>query len=94
MAGSLVVCISPLISFMLDQQQKFLATGLKVEFFCGGTNRLKAMKRVLKGDLQLLYISPKNLVNNVKFRSMLLTEPYKAKMVCLAVDEARCVKTW
>ena len=92
--GSLVVCISLLISIVLDQQAKFLSMGLRGEFVGEAQTDLEAVKRVLKGDLQLLYISPENLVNNVKFRSMLLTEPYKAKMACLAIDEAHCVKTW
>ena len=30
--GSLVVCISPLTSIMMDQQQKFVLKGIKAEF--------------------------------------------------------------
>ena len=52
------------------------------------------ISRVLKGNVQLLYISPENLLNNPRFRSMLLTSKYKERLVALVVDEAHCVKTW
>ena len=52
------------------------------------------VKRVLQGYVQLLYISPENLLNNCKFRSMLLPPTYAQNMVALVVDEAHCVKTW
>ena len=52
------------------------------------------ISRVLKGNVQLLYISPENLLNNPRFRLMLLTSKYKEHLVALVVDEAHCVKTW
>ena len=52
------------------------------------------ISRVLKGNVQLLYISPENLLNNPRFRSMLLTSKYKEHLIALVVDEAHCVKTW
>lgn len=45
-------------------------------------------------DMQLLYISPENLLNSHKFRSMLLLPNYVQNMVALVVDKAHCVKTW
>ena len=60
---------------MLDQQ---LSMGLRVEFVGEAQTDPEAVKRMLKRDLQLLYICPENLVNNVKFHSMLPTECYKA----------------
>ena len=52
------------------------------------------ISRVLKGNVQLLYISPENLLNNPRFRSMLLTSKYKEHLVAEVVDEAHRVKTW
>ena len=51
-------------------------------------------KRVLVGDVQLLYISPENLLNNRKYRTMLLSPAYAKNLVALVVDEVHCVKTW
>jgi len=92
--GSIVVCISPLTSIMIDQQQKFSLKGIKAEFVGEAQTDSAVINRVLKGDLQLLYISPENLLNNDKYRSMLLTTQYKENMIALAVDEAHCIKTW
>jgi len=86
-----VVCISPLTSIMLDQQQKFSVKGITAEFVGEAQTDRAVISQVLKGDLQLLFISPENLL---KFRSMLLTTKYKENLVALAVDEAHCVKTW
>lgn len=79
---------------MMDQTQKLQSKGLKTEFVGEAQTDPNVVKRVLEGDLQLLFISPESLLNNEKFRSMLLTPKYKEKLVALAVDEAHCVKTW
>jgi len=79
---------------MVDQQQKFADKGIKAEFVGEAQTDAAVVDRVLQGDLQLLYISPENLLNNPKFRCMLLTAKYKDNLVALAVDEAHCVKTW
>ena len=89
-----MVCISPLTSIMMDQKQKLCSKGLKAEFVGQAQTDPNVVKRVLEGDLQILFISPENLLNNEKFRSLLLTPKYKEKLVALAVDEANCVKTW
>ena len=90
---SIVVCVSPLTSIMMEQQQKFSSKGVKAEFVGEAQTDAAVISRVLQGDLQLLYISPENLLNNKRFRSMLLTPKYKDHLVALVVDEAHCVKT-
>ncbi len=49
---------------------------------------------VLRGRVQLVFISPEALLHNRMYRSMMLSEVYKQHLVVLAVDEAHCVKTW
>ena len=90
----LCVAISPLTAIMIEQQKKFLQSGIKAEFVGESQTDPNVDKRVISGDLQLLYISPENLLNNQKYRSMLLTAAYSKNMVALVVDEAHCVKTW
>lgn len=92
--GSIVVCISPLTSIMMDQQEKFMWQGIKTEFVGEAQTDPIVNQKVLGGDLQLLYISPENLLNNKRFRSMLLRKEYKERLIALAVDEAHCIKTW
>ena len=94
MAWLQVLNTRPLTSIMVDQQEKFAERGIKAEFVGEAQIDEAVVTRVLLGDVQLLYISPENLLNNPKFRSMLLTAKYKDNLVALAVDEAHCVKTW
>jgi len=79
---------------MIEQQRKFLDRGIKAEFVGEAQLDTAVVKKVLEGDLQLLYISPENLLNNKRYRSMLLSPQYSKNMVALVVDEAHCVKTW
>ena len=90
----IVVCISSLTAIMIEQQEKFLKRGIKAEFVRESQTDPNVDKRVLSGDLQILYISPENLFKNHKYRSMLLTPVYTKNMVALVVDEAHCAKTW
>ena len=92
--GSTVVCISPLLSIMMDQQEKFSAKGVSTEFIGEIQEDQMVIDNVLKGRIQLVYISPEALLYNEKYRRMLLTEQYKRNIVALAVDEAHCIKTW
>ena len=91
---TIVVCVSPLTSIMMDQQQKFSLRGIRAEFVGEAQTDASVIQRVLQGNLDLLYISPENILNNTRYRSMLLSQRYKENMSALVVDEAHCVKTW
>ena len=39
-------------------------------------------------------ISPESIINNPKYRKMLLSTTHKTKLVAVVVDEAHCVKMW
>ena len=92
--GSIVVCVSPLASLMMDQQAKISPMGISTEFVGEMQRDEAAIQRVLRGEVQLVYISPENIIGNPKFREMFLSDRYKRLLVALAVDEAHCVKTW
>ena len=88
------MCISPLTSLMIDQRAKFSPRGLRVEFVGEAQTDSLTERRVLKGHVQLLYISPESAICNSKYRSMFMSPPYRENLVTLAVDEAHCVTTW
>ena len=44
----------------MDQQQKFTERGIKAEFVGEAQTDKAVIAMVLRGDLQLLYISPEN----------------------------------
>jgi len=79
---------------MIDQKQKFTAWGIKIEFLGEVQVDRSATHQVLKGKIQLVFISPENLLYNMRYRSMLSSPVYEDKLVCVAVDEAHCVQTW
>lgn len=92
--GTIVVVITPLISLMIDQKDKFSRKGISSEFVGEAQEDEAAIAAVVKGDIQLVYISPESLLCNPRFRNMLLSESYKRKLKALVVDEAHCVKLW
>ena len=79
---------------MMDQSAKYSPKGLKVEFVGQAQTDLSCKRRVLNGEVQLVFITPENLLNNRTYREMLLTQVYQNNLVALAVDEAHCVKSW
>ena len=50
--------------------------------------------RVLHGKMQLIFITPENIIENSMFRNMLLSMTFKEKLVPLVVDEVHCIKKW
>lgn len=90
----MAVVVSPLISLMMDQRQRFAPAGLSVEFVGEAQNDMDACASVLNGDVQLVYISPESLLNNKQYRQMFQSSAYQNKMVAFVVDEAHCVQMW
>ena len=86
--------VTPLISLMLDQKNKFLQKGINMEFVDEAQEDKKAIEAVLNGKVQLVYISPENLLENRRYRNMLRSTVYQEKMIGLVVDEAHCIKLW
>ncbi len=78
----------------MDQHSKFTACGLKTEHIGESHYNGSVKDKILNGEVQLVFMSLESLLNNIKFRKMLLSPPYKRNLVALVVDEAHCVKTW
>ena len=92
--GSVLVCITPLIAIMQEQKAKFCAMGINAEFVGEAQTDPSAKVRVMNGEVQLVLISPENILCNCNYRNMMLSAVYKEKLIGVAVDEAHCVKTW
>ena len=92
--GSIVICVSPLTSLLLDQRSKFSPRGLSVEFVGEAQESSEALNEVEKGRVQLVYTSPESLTSNRRCRSMLSSDVYRQNLVAFVVDEAHCVKKW
>ena len=79
---------------MMDQCSKFTLRGLKTGFVGEAQTNSEVEALVVKGDIQLVYISPENMINDTRYRRMLLNPVYQSNLVALIVDEAHCVKMW
>ena len=79
---------------MMEQRSKFVPRGLNAEFVGEEQTDKSIIQRVIKGKVQLVFISPESILNNPMFRNMLHSQHYRNKLVALAIDEAHCVKTW
>ena len=89
-----MICVSPLTAIMIDQKSRFAPVGLTAEFVGEAQEDPNAVRRVLKGQVQLVYLSPENLINNELYRGMLMSQPYRDRLKAIVVDEAHCLKTW
>ena len=58
-----MLCISPLTSIIIDQKDKFTMKRIDAEFVGEMQDNPESMKRVLKGSVQLVYISPESIIN-------------------------------
>ena len=65
--GSIAVVVTPLISLMLDQRNKFILRGIITEFVGDAQTNERALEAVLNGQVQLVYISPESLLNNHRY---------------------------
>lgn len=79
---------------MQEQSERFCKAGIKSGFVGELQKNQAVQQKVLNGLLDLVYISPENIINNPRYRNMLQTSNYRERLIAFAVDEAHCVKTW
>jgi bloom syndrome protein len=79
---------------MMDQKAKFSLKGISTEFLGEDQMDQNVIKNVLMGNVQLVYISPECVMNNIMYRNMILSPTYNEKLVALVIDEVHCVKSW
>lgn len=72
-------------------KEEFTPTKVSVEFVGEAQDDDAVVKKVLKGDIQLVYISPESILNNKRYRDMLHKSSYQQRLVAIVVDEAHCV---
>ncbi|TMA22793.1 MAG: ATP-dependent DNA helicase RecQ [Deltaproteobacteria bacterium] len=86
------IVVSPLIALMRDQVGALAARGARVAALHSQQDsdaQRGAVARFLRGELELLYVSPERAALD-SFRRMLA----RTKIALFAVDEAHCVSQW
>ena len=87
----ITIVVSPLISLMKDQVQALRGNGIKADFFNSSISleeENEVIDRAMKGEIQLLYLSPEKLI------SVSSTWLKKLNIKLVAIDEAHCVSMW
>ena len=86
------VVISPLIALMQDQVSALRQLGVHADFLNSSQTRAQQAqveRRLLAGDIDLLYIAPERLMTRV-----MLDLLGRSKLALFAIDEAHCVSQW
>ena len=92
---SVVMVVSPLIALMKDQSSSFTRRGITAGYVSDKETTDKETKRkILRGECQLVFISPEALFLATEWRKMLSGDLYGRNLVGFIVDEAHCVKKW
>jgi ATP-dependent DNA helicase RecQ len=90
--GGCGIVVSPLIALMRDQVAGLLDAGVKAAVLNSSLSWEEASaveQRLLKGDLDILYIAPERLLTP---RCLALLT--RARLALFAIDEAHCVSQW
>ena len=91
---SIIICISPLVALMTDQKAKFSPRGLSTEFVGGNQEDTDSYQSVIKGNHQLVYMTPESLFLSPVWWEMFRSSIYQENLVAVVVDEAHCVPKW
>ncbi len=81
--------ISPLIALMHDQIRAADALGIRAASLTSADDREAVVKRILSGELDLLYVAPERATTE-GFRRLV----DRVNLSLIAIDEAHCVSEW
>ncbi|MDG2538136.1 DNA helicase RecQ [Dyella jiangningensis] len=86
------IVVSPLIALMQDQVDALLEAGVAAAYLnssLGAEDQREVERRLLAGELNLLYVAPERLLTP-RFLSLL----ERTEVALFAIDEAHCVSQW
>ncbi|SMB28960.1 ATP-dependent DNA helicase RecQ [Sterolibacterium denitrificans] len=90
------IVVSPLIALMQDQVDALLQLGVRAAFLNSSQDfdsALATEKRLLNGELDLLYVAPERLLSE-RFLALLERLDREGRIALFAIDEAHCVSQW
>ena len=79
---------------MFVQVAKYGSKGIKAAFVGKDQKDETIKEQVIKGDFELVFMSPESMLTVLKYREMFRSVAYQKNLVCLAIDEAHCVDKW
>ena len=92
---SIALIVSPLVALMQDQVSAITSMGVSATYITDKEATKAAIKQtIIKGDYQIVFISPEALIGGMEWRSMLATDHYVENLIALVIGKAHCVKKW
>ncbi len=92
-SNCIAIIVSPLVAIMQDQVSAFTDKGLTAACVSGGMDPETKMT-IMAGDVQLVFMSPEQVLRRGVWRNMLRSAVYQERLIAFVVDEAHCVKKW
>lgn len=74
--------------------KKYGSKGVKAAFVGKDQKDEHIKEGVVKGEYELVYMSPESMLRVLKYREMFRSDVYQQNLMCLAIDEAHCVEAW
>lgn len=74
--------------------EKYGRKGVKTAFVGKDQKDEETKQLVIRGEYELVFISPESMLRVLKYREMFRSEIYQQCLMCLAIDEAHCVEKW
>ena len=87
--NSMVLVVSPLISLMKDQVR-----AMKERIYKQYTVEEEEQNEICNSRYQLIFVSPEALLDDERWREILMDDNFQENLVALAIDEGHCVKKW
>ena len=78
----------------MPQKNNNKKTGLQCAFVGEEQYASEIKQDVLRGDYQLIYISPESLLRVLQWRKMFRSEVYQPNLIGIIVDKAHLVDKW
>ena len=88
------VCYLYLASSHTFQTASFTSRGLFAAYITGQSENEDMKRGVHKGVYRLVYFTPELLITSRRWRKVLSSDIYNARLKAFVIDEAHCVKKW
>ena len=89
----IIVVLSPLVSLMVDQVNRFTALGLSASFVGEAQKCPVTLDKVIRGEFNIILMSPEAALQS-NWRTLFSSAPYRKNLVAIIIDECHCVTEW
>ena len=89
----IIVVITPLVAIMEEQVSQLASKQIQAVHVTSTLDDITDSD-IISGKFAVVYVSPEQLLRQVKWRDLLHSEVFQTNLVGFVIDEAHCVKKW